>query len=107
MRENEVFNNNELEIFQMVYYTMLENGIYSFSVEDIDSSINMIPMQEALDKILIRSELWDIHRYSFISGYEADINDKSLCAVVELQGDYDNQFTEYIMLWSFDEDYQY
>ena len=107
MKENEVFNNNELEIFQMVYYTMLENGIYSFSVDDIDSAINMIPMQEALDKILIRSELWDIHRYSFINGYEVDINDKSLCAVVELQGDYDNQFTEYIVLWSFDEDYQY
>lgn len=107
MKENEVFNNNELEIFQMVYYMMLENGIYSFSVDDIDSAINMIPMQEALDKILIRSELWDIHKYSFINGYEANINDKSLCAVVELQGDYDNQFTEYIMLWSFDEDYQY
>ena len=107
MKDNKVFNNNELEIFQMVYYTMLENGIYSFSVDNIDSAINMTPMREALDKILIRNELWDSDRYSFIHGYEAYINDKNLYAVVESHDDYERQFTEYIMLWNFEKDYQH
>lgn len=106
MNENKVFNNNELEIFQMVYYTMAENKIYSFGVDDI-SVISMTPIQKALDKILVRSELWESDRHNFIKGYEADINDKSLYAVVELKDDCGTVFIEYIMVWSFGQDYQY